>query len=336
MANDNDYGIVIGIQHYKGSVGQLSGPHADAQQFKEWLVNPKGGNLPAKNVKILKSTKTYAPIKDDIDDWLSELLENLNISAKRGRRLYLYFSGHGIASSANNSALLLPKWSHSNRQYGLSSESYLEQLINTGTFAEIYIFMDCCRNRIANVLGSAPYFSSAKPSSRSCEYLIFYSSEFDNLSYEGNVPSAANSLNDLLPRGLFTEILMAGLNGAAADKDGILNIDSLIKYVKRALPQLALSRKKSQIPRTIESLQNRNKILATTFNPKVDFKIKFSKKSKTNIVVEDADLNIIQSGSMSDGEWNMQLSRGYHLIRKEKESDGVYFYVDGLQNTLQY
>lgn len=336
MVNENDYGVVIGIEYYKGSLSQLKGPHADAQKFRDWLVSSQGGNLPTKNVKILKSTKTYTPIKDDIDDWLGDLLENLNVTAKRGRRLYLYFSGHGIASSANNSALLLPKWSHSNRQYGLSSEKYLEGLINKGTFAEIYIFMDCCRNRIANVLGSSPYFASAKPSSNSCEYLIFYSSEFDNLSYEGNVSSAANTLNDLLPRGLFTEVLMAGLNGAAADKNGKLNLDSLIKYVNRALPQLALSRKKSQIPRTIESFRTRNKVFATSFNPKVDFTINFSKNSKTSVVLEDPELNIVQSGAMSDGEWKIQLTRGYHLIRKEKESDGLYFYVDGLKNTLQY
>lgn len=336
MANEKDYGIVIGIEYYKGSLSQLKGPHADAKRFSDWLQSSKGGDLLPENVKTLLSTQTYMPIKDDIDDWFLELLEGISVSGNRGRRLYLYFSGHGIASTANNSAMLLPKWSHLNRQYGLSSEQYLEQLVNNGLFKEIYIFMDCCRNRIANVSGSKPFFSDPKPSANSCEYLVFYSSEFDNLSYEVSLNNDGDTLNDLLPRGLFTEVLISGLNGAAADKNGNLNLDALIKYVNRALPQLALSRKKSQIPRTIVSFKTLNKPLTPAFNKKVDFEITFDKKNKSKIVLEDPDLNVIKKGAMSDGKWKLELSRGYHLLRKENEENGFFFYVDGLKNNLNY
>lgn len=336
MANENDYGIVIGIEFYKEALGQLKGPHADAKRFSDWLLNPQGGNLPAKNVKLLQSTETYDPVLENINDWWVGLLEELTKDQKRARRLYLYFSGHGAADSAKNSAMLFPKWSHVNRQYGLSSEKYLEGFISSGAFAEVYIFMDCCRNRISNVAGSFPYNLGGKPSSNSCEFFVFYSSEFDNSSYEVTLNNDGETLNDLLPRGLFTEVLLNGLHGAAADKNGKLDLDCLIKYVTRALPQLANSRKKAQFPRSELSVVTMKKLLTPSFPPKVDLKITFNKKDKSKLVLEDPELNVIKEGSMSDGQWEVQLSRGYHLLRKTNGEEGLFFYADGLEKVLHF
>lgn len=331
MANDLDYAIIIGIEHYRGSLNQLSGPHQDSQQFRDWALSERGGDIPKDNIKELYSTADYTPIKDDIDDWLGSTLEQLTLENKRGRRLYLYFSGHGIGSSQRNSALLLPKWSHSNRQYGLASEKYLEELAANGTFREIYIFLDCCRNRITNVSGSPPFFSSAKPSSNPCEYLVFYATEFDNFAYEG---ATTTTLDNLLPRGLFTEVLLTGLNGAAADKDGRLLLGNLINYVKRVLPQLAQARKKAQVPRTETSIDDHNKLLAPPFEKKVPMKIRFSTADGAAAVLEDTDLEVVHTGFTDDGEWDVMLTRGFHVVRRADKDTGVFFYVDGINKEL--
>lgn len=336
MANDKDYAIVIGIEFYKDHLSQLRGPHADSKKFSKWLQDPKGGGIPKSNIKILTSTDTFTPTKDDVDEWLDEKIEMIKNSGNRARRLFLYFSGHGIASSPYNSALLLPKWTYSNRQYGLSSERYLQELTSKGTFSEIYIFMDCCRNRIANVNGAEPYFSGGKPSSNSCESIVLYSSEFDNNSYEATLTNDGETLNDLLPRGLFTEVLTRALYGAAADKNGKLNLDNLIRYMNRALPQLALSTNKKQIPRADNTFVTGSRPLTPSFEAKVPFEITFLKKDSAQMVLEDAELNVVKEGNSKTGKWKVTLSRGYHLLRKKSEDNGVYFYVDGLQNELLY
>ncbi|TWV93271.1 hypothetical protein [Chitinophaga pinensis] len=101
----------------------------------------------------------------------------LQLAGKRGRRLYFYFSGHGIGVTMMNSAMLLPKWTTFMRNYALSSEKYIQELVNKGTFEEIYFFMDCCRNRIPGVNGQPPLFGSPGPAPQPTEYMLCYGAD---------------------------------------------------------------------------------------------------------------------------------------------------------------
>ena len=345
MANDLDYAVVIGIEHYKDILQPLGGPHTDTKDFVKWLIDSAGGNLPyqdntwsadptnispSNNILMLLSTSQYTPIKDDVDDWMDNMMNDFQTRNIRGRRLYFYFSGHGIGNSQMNSAMLFPKWTYSNRNYALSSEKYLLELVNRGAFEEIFFFMDCCRNRIAGVQGLPPSWAAALPANNNPEYLLYYASEFDAPAFEAQI----NKLDNLLPRGLFTEVLLNGLKGGAANKDGLLRITDLIKYVKRKLPELALSKGKTQIPKPIPAIDSEKQITGP-FQKSVDIVVQFNTPG-FDMVLEDADVKEVKNGNSSDGRWDLNLHRGEYLLRKKNESEGLRFYNDGIQTTFIY
>src|SRR5687768_9924410 len=125
MANTLDYAVVIGIEHYKDVLQPLGGPHGDTTKFVKWLISPEGGDIPAKNntwinnptnnspsdnILMLLSSPQYTPGKDDVDDWMNTVMDDFKQKGIQGRRLYFYFSGHGIGQTQMNSAMLLPKW----------------------------------------------------------------------------------------------------------------------------------------------------------------------------------------------------------------------------------
>jgi hypothetical protein len=233
-----------------------------------------------------------------------------------------------------NSAMLLPKWSFSMRNYALSSEKYLLQLVNKGIFEEIFFFMDCCRNRIGGVEGQPPLWGSAAPSSFSCEYLLYYASEFDNPAFESVLTSDIKTLDNLLPRGLFTRVLLNGLKGAAADKDGRLKVQDLVNYVKRELPALAHGVGKTQIPRPKIEI-DLEKEIAGPFGKTIDVSIRFQKPG-IKVILEDPDLNEIKKGNSSDEKWDLTLKRGKYILRKEEDFNGKQISIDGTQTIFNY
>ena len=114
--NDQDFAIIIGIDGYP-QLPLLNGAHEDAMEFKKWLVSPDGGWLPDSdsNIQILLSpdgivanpAKAF-PKKDDIDIALDSFgLGNPNFEGRIGRRLYFYFSGHGVGPNFDDVAILM-------------------------------------------------------------------------------------------------------------------------------------------------------------------------------------------------------------------------------------
>lgn len=349
MPQDRDFAVVIGVEHYKDVLQPLGGPHRDTRDFVHWLIDPAGGGLPdngawsgaesnvspSPNILLLLSTPQYTPVKDDVDDWMDTVMNKLLAEANSGRRLYFYFSGHGIGDTQMNSAMLLPKWTFSYRQYALSSEKYILELVKKGAFEEILFFMDCCRNRISGVQGQGPYWSAALPSAASSNYLIYYASEFDNPAYEVELARKEGTLDNLLPRGLFTEVLLRGLKGAAADKNGNLRIRDLVSYVDKKLPELATSKGKTQIPRSVVSTKDSEKNILGPFEKVVETIIRF-KKGGHQVILEDPELEIIKEGNSSEGEWRLPLHRGVHTLRSENENVGQQILIDGVQTVFEY
>jgi hypothetical protein len=97
--NPDDYAVVVGINRYRAGFVPLQGSVNDAKLFVKWLTRPDGGGLDPKNIKCLTTPddETFRPIRDEIEDELIQLYERRNRqSAPLGRRLYLFFSGHGV------------------------------------------------------------------------------------------------------------------------------------------------------------------------------------------------------------------------------------------------
>lgn len=313
MSNTKDYGIVIGIQHYVGNVEILNGPHADTENFYNWLNSKTGGDIPLENLKRLLSTPTYTPLKDEVDDWFLELIKKFRVEG-RGRRLYFYFSGHGIGSSRLNSAMLLPKWEQENRNYALSSEKYLNEIIERGIFEEIFFIMDCCRNRIAKVEGQGPTWN-AVVSDKGCEHITCYASEFQNPAHEAVFYSENGTLDNGAIRGLFTEVILNAFSGGAADINGWIKIPDFVNYVMRELPALSMEKiKKSQIPKNDINFDLQKNILGP-FSKTATVEIEF-KEPGIEMILEDTELKPIKTGNSSEGKWIVEINRKQHWIRR--------------------
>ncbi|CAL1516750.1 caspase family protein [Chitinophaga sp. MM2321] len=337
--NDKDFAVVVGVSHYEG-LKPLKGPDTDAAAFRDWLLSEEGGNIPEENCKFLVSKETpLIPLQDDIDRRFGEILKALRDATGTGRRLYFYFSGHGLGITWDETALALPPWSDIMRNYALSSTSYLNTLIECGFFEEVFFFLDCCRNRIPGTTGAKPLFGNVKPAQGTayCDSLVCYSTEFDNAAYEAEmVTSKDGVLDNNLVRGLFTVALISGLKGAAA-RNGQVTIMSLMEYLQSYLPELAKQQQKKQVPRFINNSRVPDKPITGKLTlTDIDVTISFSRPAQM-VVLEDPNLNILWTGSTDAGPQAFKLKRGNYCMRYEhNDADMKTIRIDGTQNPFNY
>jgi hypothetical protein len=158
------YALVIGIDDYpSGDLRSLEHAKHDAEAFRNWLIDPgTGGGVPEENCKLILSRgELLLPNFDEIDDHLDRIIKLAEKSHANARRLYFYFSGHGMAARQLQTFLCLPRWSNRWRNAALDSQAYSTYLVNSGLFREIVFLFDCCRSYKPSVLGhgSSPDFS---------------------------------------------------------------------------------------------------------------------------------------------------------------------------------
>ena len=113
---DQDYAIVVGIDTYFDSENfpKLKGPENDAREFYDWVTSSTGGAVPGKNALRVLSSEFRQPFQSLVDakPTAKEIVavfdavfrvagENAErgIGYKVGRRVYLFFAGHGFAPS---------------------------------------------------------------------------------------------------------------------------------------------------------------------------------------------------------------------------------------------
>ena len=336
MNNALDFAVVIGVSHYN-ELSRLNGPSNDATAFQNWLVSPDGGNLPPDNCKlILSQENSVRPLQDDIDDKFEEIVNKLLEERNSARRLYFYFSGHGLGISHDDTALILPKWSNFWRNYALLSRAYLETLIHSGLFQEIFFFLDCCRNRRPGIQGANPRFGNARPSnhSASCNFFVFYSTEFTTLSYEEAIDvTLDDSKTKNQIHGLYTKALLTGLNGNAA-KNGSITVQSLQQFIDSYLPELLGERNLMQKARLHSSGDSSTPIVSlpvNTFPITIVFKTPGRKA-----ILEDGYMNELKSGNTSETPWNLSLRPGNYTILFDDAPEFKTIRITSSQNINHY
>ncbi len=231
---EEDYALIIGIDHYKpdGGLRTLNGPIRDAKKFKEWVLDAHGGDVPKEQVVDLFSTlDPLKPNTVEIDDKLQEVLDKALASKKKsGRRLYFYFAGHGMAEEANkvNVALCMANWSKKRGGAAVSVSNHEQVFNDTGVFQEIVYIADCCRVREWRAV---PAVSEITPDNfpgqfaRKVSWFKAFAAQYGDQAFE--VTNEANEVE-----GIFTTVLINGLSGAAANKDGVITGDSLGAYLE--------------------------------------------------------------------------------------------------------
>ena len=245
----SNYAVVVGINHYtppenKG-LRSLQGAIHDATEFYNWVTT--NGGVPKENCHLILSTfdsENPKPIKKQVDDALIAINKAVVANDNRDAdRLYYYFAGHGLAVDLDkyNNGMCMADWTEWSRDSSaLSSKSYERKFLNEGLFKEVVIFLDCCRNKKYNFNPEGgPAIVRSGPNNNT-KYLIGFGTQSGNEAFE-NIKCPE-------PRGVFTKVLLEGLNGSAEREGNRITTASLIDYVTIKLPAEAQEAGFSQEP----------------------------------------------------------------------------------------
>jgi hypothetical protein len=234
-----DYALVVGISRYPG-IEDLSGPENDANEFFSWVTSQDGGGVDPANTKLILSssfppapaTQDERPAQDQIYaffNWMDNLSQANNqkrLGLHAGRRLWMFFSGHGFAPSLEASGVLMANATV--RQVRcIGAARWADQLYNGGLFDEVLLFQDACRSRIAAAELDALYLVLGDASAMQQRKRFYaFSAKDQKLSKEMPFPGGK-------VRGVFTATLMDGLRGAARDPvTGAINARTLKTYLQ--------------------------------------------------------------------------------------------------------
>jgi hypothetical protein len=230
----DDYAIIVGITDYPSpTLKPLKGPVNDASAFRQWVTAPDGGAVPddAVHVKLRTSqdfaaadTAAYAhPSRDDVVCLFDDVMDTLDAQDEQGRRLYVFFAGHGCSPTAEtalrNASLLMANAHLPRRAYNFPGNLAAEHMRTSAYFREVVLVMDCCRDEMSNALLSPPWPPAPEPGDGKLmtAYATDWASKAREREFDGQY------------RGIFSHSLMAVLN--AGQLDGEMLKASVVAHI---------------------------------------------------------------------------------------------------------
>jgi|GEM_PF-358066 len=240
--------LIIGVEQYK-SVPQADFAENDAKTFYDFAINALG--VPASRVKLLTGQNAQ---KVDVDAAILTWLKPLVAAGKTD--VFVYFSGHGLASDDGKELFLLPQ--DGNRalldRSAIRRSELIDMVISTGAKSAMF-FIDACYS--GGTRGTESLVASARP-------VLLTAKE---QSVPPNVTILAAAANDQLSsalgqakHGLFSYFLMRGLSGEAAAGDRTVTAGELAAYLAERVPPEAARLGRSQTPQLVG---DGSKVIAT-------------------------------------------------------------------------
>jgi uncharacterized caspase-like protein len=234
-APKNAYGVVIGIGKYKDEgIPALKYAKEDAIAIYNILTDPKYGNFPKQNVKLLLDEQaTLTEIKSAMGTFLAR-------NAGEDDMVCIYFAGHGSpeldpTGKADDKLekFIVPYDAKKDDLfgYGLSMDTVRKILDERIESKRAIFFIDSCYS------GEAGGRTFSRPDVVARNVTI--SEKFlEQLSGEGRIIITASKPDELsletdeLKHGIFTYYLTEGLKGKAdRNEDGFVTVDELYSYV---------------------------------------------------------------------------------------------------------
>jgi hypothetical protein len=156
MAN---WAIVIGIDDYWAPQFRLKSCVNDAVKITQWLLDPRGGNVPPQNLYLLTRPTPPPPDlgpipgsvqrKDATFDLLVTETDNLiTRSGGKGERFFFYFSGHGITNTSGidaEEALVMADFTDTLTHKAVEPASIIE-FFKATAFRQQFFIVDACRD----------------------------------------------------------------------------------------------------------------------------------------------------------------------------------------------
>lgn len=234
MGGKNDYALVVGIDKYPSaaSLKELSGAASDAQDFTNWLIAKAG--VPETQIKKMVSDDngTMPRLLDIVAE--VEKIYNLSPNSEEpiGRRLYIFLAGHGVGPDLDEAGLLAADTSNVTKYF--PGRLYANLFRGRALFEQVVLCMDCCRDEDADL--PDPYFPFNRKKTggklvNNVKQCYVFATGYARKSRE-------RDFGDGRVRGVFTHVLLAGLEQGAIDGDGRLTGASLKRYLQREIPKL--------------------------------------------------------------------------------------------------
>ncbi len=231
MANNDHYAILVTISKYPG-LSNLNGPEADGVAFTQWLTSPEGGDIPLTNITQIR-TANFQPFNNVYDAKPTEIefkkaLDNLlregkgperTWKEKVGKRLYLYFAGHGFtAGSSLTDPALFSAIAQNGDTAHIAGYQYAAKIASAGFFDEIMLFMDCCQDVLKSSQVLVPTWS---PPDRNLSHKVKLLQAIG--APRGQKAFERDLDNNGVTHGLFTIVLLEALRTAIPDSQGWVN-----------------------------------------------------------------------------------------------------------------
>jgi len=348
MPQPDDYAIVVGINDYDprtNPLRQLQGCVNDAQFFVQWLLDPLGGGLdpspPKQSFKPDWRIKTFfspaptpqpdlgilldfKPTRDSIEDAMIELVRCLrNTGRPVGRRLYLWFSGHGVTPQreANECAALMANAHEEAPGRNIPGVRFADFCRTAGMFNEVVLFMDCCRG-----------YSGLNDTSLSFITDIRNGTPTQNECYGFATATSSTAREMMLPdpdgqnpghrsiQGVFAHSVIDGLYRAADRSQGdAITPASLERFVKARMRELQGEAQLPDFPRKQAAIsfgpaRNKTEVRVTLIEPAKGFQVRDN---------EDQAFAVAQTQN-ADGTVSVWLPFGLYLFAVPAVGDFPY------------
>ena len=232
--------LIIGVKDYQsGTPSKFS--DRDAESFKKYATTAL--KVPEQRVKtLINQEATRINILRAVDLWLrSEVTANT--------RVYVFYSGHGLASPNGEAGYLLP---YDGDATYLSETAInlklLFQRIELLKPRDVVAFLDSCYS--GQTRSGGTLLADARPIAIQLASSKFGGEKTSIFSAASGIELAGS--NERLGHGLFSFYLMKGLEGAAElNPDGTIDSGRLQEYIRRSVFKESALNGKAQNPEYI-------------------------------------------------------------------------------------
>jgi uncharacterized caspase-like protein len=337
-----DRALVVGINRYPG-ISALSGAENDAQDFYEWVTDPAGGGVNKAGALLILSSAfppppvpdLAQPAKEQIEAFFTDIdncadannADGSGAGLRAGKRLWLFFSGHGFAPSLDRSGVLMAN-ATLKRAHNISAMLWANRLYEGGWFDEVVLFQDACRNRIGDAELAPPFLiPRLAPAGQDRKRFYAFSAKDRKLSKELPFP-------DGKVRGVFTTTLLQGLRGPARDPGtGAVTTAQLKGYLqdnmRKFLSEADLQDDEiAKLPEVFDpdpfAIVPPPATLAIT-----DFPVRITLPNAAAAAqVQDANLQTVATQNPAPQNWSLRLPRGLYKLVVQGAGE-VLFQVTG-------
>lgn len=171
-----DWALCVGIGAYGAGtkLAPLPGALNDAETIYRWLIDPGGGDVPKEQAHLILSPKAQAdgtsePTAERIEKFLRKLVLDAGANREKGegfrvgRRLWLFYSGHGIGFPEQKETGLLAADAFPPVDVPhVAGTAWARAFQVSGAFDEVVLLMDCCRTETNLTSPRAPSVQQPK------------------------------------------------------------------------------------------------------------------------------------------------------------------------------